>query len=140
MSEGFGSTRDKRLLTKRIQGHDINQVHKLMDQFAQRLTPLQIDSLVSETLEALPKEEGAWFYKNLLDSDQYRQMQDLAAEGMTQLLIEAGFVSGTDFCSNPNGGIILSHEASERILAEIPEMDGESFDAAFITVGEVISM
>jgi hypothetical protein len=57
-----------------------------------------------------------------------------------QLLIEHGFIRGQDFCSNPNGGIILTQGASERILAEVPEMDRDSFDAAFITVGEVMSM
>jgi hypothetical protein len=140
MSKGFGFTREIRLIAKVIQTHDFEKVHHLMDKLVQQYSPLQFNEWLSKALETLPKEYETWFYQNLLGSEQYRQMQDFAAETMKQLLVEHGFVSGQDFCSNPNGGIILSQGASKRILAEIPEMDKASFDAAFITVGEVISM
>ncbi len=140
MSKGFGFTREIRLIAKVIQTRDFEQVHRVMDKLVQQYSPLQFNEWLSEALKTLPKEYGAWFYQNLLGPEQYRQMQDLAAEGMMQLLIEYGFIPGQDFCSNPNGGIILTQGASERILADIPEMDRDSFDAAFITVGEVIPM
>lgn len=140
MPKGFGFTREIRLLTKVIQSRDFKQVHRVMDKLVQQYSPLQFEEWLSEALKTLPKEYGTWFYQNLLGSDQYRQMQDRTAEAMAKLLIEHGFILGQDFCSNPNGGIILSHEASEQILAAVPEMDRDLFEAAFITVGEVIPM
>jgi hypothetical protein len=140
MSKGFGFTREIRLIAKVIQTYDFEKVRHLMDTLVKQYSPLQFNEWLSEALKTLPKEYEVWFYQNLLGLDHYRQMQDLAAEGMKQLLVEYDFIPGQDFCSNPNGGIILSQGASERILAEMPEMNRDSFDAAFITVGEVIDM
>ncbi|NJM67311.1 MAG: hypothetical protein HC851_17365 [Acaryochloris sp. RU_4_1] len=82
MSKGFGFTREIRLITKVTQSRDSKQLHKLMEQLADRYTGLQIDDFVQKALEPLLNEDSVWFYQNLLGPERYREMQDLAAEGM----------------------------------------------------------
>lgn len=137
MSKGFGFTSEVQLFVKVTQARDSKQLHKLMEQLADRYSDLQISDFIQKALDPLPNEDSIWFYQNLLGPEKYRERQALIAEGITKLIIEHGYIAGQDFCHNPDGGIILSHEASERILAEIPEMDRKSFDAAFITIGQV---
>lgn len=132
MSKGFGFQREKRLLVKVVESRDAAQYEALLEKLrtqygAERVTDWVMAALVTVTPDAM-----AWAYKHMLGEAGYERMGRKATAALYQRLIEKGFQLGKNFSIASNGGLILSTEASEALLADIPEQFREMARSGFL--------
>jgi hypothetical protein len=57
----------------------------------------------------------------MLGQKGYERMTQEAMNTLHQILIDKGYTPGKDFSIHPQGGIILNENASEALLADVPE-------------------
>jgi hypothetical protein len=76
---------------------------------------------MKEVLPTLPPTDFEWCYKTMLGQKGYERMTQEAMNTLHQILIDKGYTPGKDFSIHPQGGIILNENASEALLADVPE-------------------
>ncbi len=119
---GFGFQKEKRLLAKVISSQNPKAYQELIGKLCLRLgTDRAIDLVMEEVLPTLPPTDFEWCYKTMLGQKGYERMKQEMMKTIYQMLIDKGYTPGKDFSIHPQGGIILSDNASEALLADVPE-------------------
>lgn len=120
--KGFGFQKEKRLITKIISSQNSEAYEKFIRKLCLRLGAERTTNLViNEVLPTLPSEDFKWCYKTMLGQAGYERMMQEASKTLYQVLVEKGYTPGKDFSVHPQGGIILSDNATEALLADVPE-------------------
>lgn len=119
---GFGFHKEKRLLAKVISSQNSQTYQDLIGKLCLRLgKDRAVDLLIKEVLPTLPPTDFEWCYKTMLGQKRYERMTQEAMNTLHQILIDKGYIPGKDFSIHPQGGILLSENASEALLANVPE-------------------
>lgn len=134
--KGFGYSREKNLIAKAIQTHNIALVDKQLSEFEKRLPAKQMASLLFEVIETLPADDKTWAYANLLPQEALQEMYQEAITLLYKILIESGFEAGRDF-STSEQGLKMSRQASEALLKELPADFQANFDE-MVTSGVIV--
>lgn len=122
MSKGFGFQREKRLLAKVVERRDAAEYEALREKLLIQYGAERVADWVMEALASVTPDAMVWAYKQMLGDAGYKRMAQEATEAMHMLLIEKGFQPGKDFSSgSKKGELVISIEAYEAILADIPE-------------------
>lgn len=121
MSKGFGFDREKPLLVKVVESRDVAQYEALLEQLRTQYGAERVIDWVMAVLTTVTPDAMAWAYKHMLGEARYERMGQKATAALYQRLIAKGFQPGKDFSIASNGELILSTEANETILADIPE-------------------
>ena len=120
--KGFGFQKEKRLITKIISSQNSEAYEKFIRKLCLRLgAERTTDLVINEVLPTLPSEDFKWCYKTMMGQAGYERMMQEALKTLYQMLVEKGYTPGKDFSVHPQGGIILSDNASEALLADVPE-------------------
>lgn len=118
----FGFQKEKRLLTKVITSQNSKAYQELIKKLCLRLGADRARHLVmNEVLPKLPPKDFEWCYKTMLGQKGYERMNQESMNTIYQMLIDKGYTPGQDFSIHPQGGVILSKNASEAVLADVPE-------------------
>ena len=120
-------------LKSAIRSKDLNQVTALIDKSCKLISREEFDKLLDDVLINLSWEDHQWWMSQLPDNVQ-SEMSDRATNVVFSMLGEAGFQFGSDFSVGPEGGFMISPEAREFILSQVPEEERESFNQHFITI------
>lgn len=119
---GFGFEKEKRLLAKVISSKNSKAYEELIKKLCLRLGEDRARHLVmNEVLPKLPPKDFEWCYKTMLGQKGYERMTQESINTISQMLIDKGYTPGKDFSIHPQGGVILSKNASEALLADVPE-------------------
>ncbi len=119
---GFGFQKEKRLITLVISSQNQKAYQELIGKLCLKLgTDRTIDLVMNEVLPTLPPTDFKWCYKTMLGQKGYERMTQEAMKTIYQMLIDKGYTPGKDFSFHPQGGIILNENASEALLADVPE-------------------
>lgn len=120
--KGFGFQKEKRLITKIINSQNSEAYEKFIRKLCLRLgVERTTDLVINEVLPTLPPEDYKWCYTTMLGQAGYKRMTQEALKVLYQVLVEKGYTPGKDFSVHPQGGIILSDNATEALLADVPE-------------------
>ncbi|KYC43983.1 hypothetical protein WA1_02225 [Scytonema hofmannii PCC 7110] len=120
--KGFGLQKEKRLLVKIISSQNSKAYQEFIGKLYLRLgIDRTTDLVINEVLPTLPPEDYKWCYETMLGQTGYEHMKQEASNALYQVLVEKGYTPGTDFSIHPQGGIILSDNASEALLVDVPE-------------------
>ncbi|RUT06552.1 hypothetical protein DSM106972_028090 [Dulcicalothrix desertica PCC 7102] len=120
--KGFGFQKEKRLLIKIISSHNSKAYQEFIGKLCWKFGAERISDLfINEVLPALSPEDFKWCYKTMLGQTGYERMKQEMMNTLSQMLIDKGYTPGKDFSINPEGGVILNNNASEALLADIPE-------------------
>ncbi len=119
---GFGFQREKRLLAKLIEQQDAEKYQA----FVQKLVAIHgadkvTNWVVNDILPTSSSDSMAWCYRLMLGDERYALMNQKAVETLVEILVDKGHVPGKDFSIHPEGGLILSSNANESILEDVPE-------------------
>lgn len=132
MNTDFGFDREKRLLAKVVENRDAAQYEALLEKLRTQYGAERVTDWVMEVLATVTPDSMAWAYKQMLGEAGYEHMGRKATAALYQRLIKKGFQPGKDFSIASNGELILSTEASEAILADIPEQFRDMARSGFL--------
>ncbi len=119
---GFGFEKEKRLLAKVITNKNSKAYEELIKKLCLRLgADRTMDLVMNEVLPKLPPKDFEWCYKTMLGQKGYERMNQEMMKTISQMLIDKGYKPGQDFSIHPEGGVILSNNASEALLEDVPE-------------------
>lgn len=120
--KGFEFKKEKRLIAKIISSQNPKAYQEFIEKLCLRLGAERTTDLVlNEVLPTLPLEDFEWCCKTMLGKTGYEHMKQEASNTFYQMLIDKGYTPGKDFSIHPQGGIILNDNASEALLADVPE-------------------
>ena len=120
---GFGFEKEKRLLAKVISSKNSKAYQELIVKLSLRLgIDRAMDLVMNEVLLKLPQEDFEWCYKTMVGHKESERIKQKMMNIISQMLIDWGFTLGEDFSIHPQDGIVLSDNASETLLAAVPEV------------------
>lgn len=119
---GFGFEKEKRLLAKLIEQQNAEKYQA----FVQKLVAIHgankvTNWVVNDVLPTSSSDSMAWCYQLMLGDERYALMKHKAVETLVEILVDKGHIPGQDFSIHPEGGLILSSDASESLLEDVPE-------------------
>jgi len=118
----FGFQKEKRLLVKVISSKNSKAYQELIGKLCLRLgADRAMDLVTNEVLPKLPPKDFEWCYKTMLGQQGYERIKQEMMKTISQMLIDKGYTPGQDFSVHPKGGVILSNNAGEALLADVPE-------------------